>query len=57
MLNKKILFATTVRNPGKKFKKSVEKFYKIGQKFQEFEIIIVESDSLNRKYLKHFEGI
>ena len=56
MLNKKILFATTVRNPGKKFKKSVEKFYKIGQKFQEFEIIIVESDSLNRKYLKHFEN-
>lgn len=56
MKNKKVIFATTVRNPGKNFKKSIEKFFNIGQNFQDFEIIIIESDSSNHKYLKPFEN-
>ena len=45
MKNKKIVLATTTRNPGKRFFKSIEKVLKIGKEFKSHHIVIVESDS------------
>jgi hypothetical protein len=58
MLNSKILFATTTRNPSKKFIKSIKKMYKIGKKFSQFKILIIESDSSQKyhSYLNSFLG-
>lgn len=58
MLDSKILFATTTRNPSRKFVKSIEKIYDIGMKFSQFKILIIESDSSEKyhAYLDNFFG-
>ena len=58
MLNSKILFATTTRNPSRKFVKSIEKIHDIGMKFSQFKILIIESDSSEKyhAYLNNFLG-
>ena len=43
--DKKIVLATTTRNPGKRFFRSIEKLLKIGKEFKSHHIVIVESDS------------
>ena len=45
MKSKKVVFATTTRNPGNKFIRTIKKIHKIAKKFKDSEIIIVESDS------------
>ena len=45
MQNAKIIFATTTRNPGKAFLKSLFQMVEIGKKFGDYRVIIVESDS------------
>ncbi len=47
--NSKIVFATTTRNPGKRFIESIEKVTKIGKEFKSYHIVIVESDSEKNK--------
>ncbi|MAV56207.1 MAG: hypothetical protein CMI79_01540 [Candidatus Pelagibacter sp.] len=58
MQSKKIVLATTTRNPGKRFNASIKKALKIGEKFKSYHIIIVESDSTKRlsKFFKSYKN-
>lgn len=56
MKNKKIIFATTTKNPKINYlENQINNYIKIGQKFSEFKIILIESNSENEININHFK--